>query len=244
MTRCSSHRLKPLPQVAILTGALWLSGCASQAERVGGDASVAAEAYTQLGVAYLERDNLPRATAALDRALELAPADPEALQAMAIVYQHQGEHGLAEEAFQRALRADSGFTRARNNYAAFLYDRGRTREACEQLEQASQDTQYANRAQLFANLGQCQREMGDMAAARESLERAQILAPRQPRSYFTLAELEFSQGNFERAQQQLETFIRLAGATPDARALARDIAGARGEPSAVTASPDATRGAP
>ncbi|MCG6658548.1 type IV pilus biogenesis/stability protein PilW [Halomonas campisalis] len=245
MTRCPPlpHRPTPLRLAAILAGALWLGGCAAQGERTG-DAAGPAEAYTQLGMAYLERDNLSRAMSALDRALEIAPNSPAALQAMAIVYQRQGEHELADTTFQRALRADPDFTRARNNYAAYLYDRGRTREACEQLEQASRDTQYASRGQLFANLGQCQWELGDAAAARTSLERAQAINPRHPRSYFALAELELSKGNLERAQRQLEGFMRLAGSTPEAQALARDLAAARGGPGTVSRTLESPSGAP
>ncbi|MBD3896621.1 type IV pilus biogenesis/stability protein PilW [Halomonas sp. ML-15] len=221
--RCS---IRPL--LIGLIGAAWLAGCSSQAVQTESGTNPA-EAYTQLGMAYLERDNLPRAQGALNRALEAAPNDAETLQALAMVYQRQGESELADEHFQRALSANAGFTRARNNYAAFLYDQGRLTEACTQLEQATQDTQYDNRAQLFANLGQCQREMGNLGAAVTSLERAQAIDSRNPRSYFTLAEIEYAQGNHSQAWEQLQSFMRLAGSTPDSLELARDIADARGD---------------
>jgi type IV pilus assembly protein PilF len=179
--------LRQIPAATMLLGTLWLSGCATQANLSGDNGNEAAEAYTRLGTAYLERDNLQRAMNALDRALEIAPDDAEALQAMAMVHQRQGEAELADETFRRAVEADPALTRARNNYAAFLYDRGRLDEACEQLEQASRDTQYDNRAQLFTNLGQCRLEMGDVDAARDSLTRAQAIAPRRSRSYLLLA---------------------------------------------------------
>ncbi len=221
--------LRQIPAASMLLGALWLSGCATQANLSGGNGNEAAEAYTRLGTAYLERDNLQRAMNALDRALEIAPDDAEALQAMAMVHQRQGEAELADETFRRAVKADPALTRARNNYAAFLYDRGRLDEACEQLEQASRDTQYDNRAQLFTNLGQCRLEMDDVDAARDSLTRAQAIAPRRPRSYLLLAELEHAEGNLERAEQQLETYMRLAGPRAEALRLARDIARDRGD---------------
>ena len=221
-----SRSLRPL--LIGLLGAAWLTGCSSQAVQPQGGTNPA-EAYTQLGMAYLERDNLPRAQGALNRALEVAPNDAETLQALAMVYQRQGESQLADEHFQRALSADAGFTRARNNYAAFLYDQGRLREACAELEQATQDTQYDNRAQLFANLGQCQRGMGDLGAAVTSLERAQAIDSRSARSYFTLAEIKYAQGNHAQAWEQLQSFMRLAGPTPASLELARDIADARGD---------------
>ena len=234
MTRRISQPGKSrLPTLALLLGSLWLAGCASQPQGLGSGererVASPADAHTQLGMAYLERNNLQRAMGALDRALSIDPNDPEALQAMAMVYQRQGERALADDAFQRALSADRHFTRGRNNYAAFLYDQGRIREACEQLELASGDAQYPARSQLFANLGQCQRELGDLAAARRSLERAQNIDPRNPRSYFARAELEHAAGNHDLAQQQVDTFIRLAGTSPEALRLARQIAEARGD---------------
>ncbi|MBE0487605.1 MAG: type IV pilus biogenesis/stability protein PilW [Halomonas sp.] len=220
-----------LPTLTLLLGSLWLAGCATQPQGLGSGEREAspADAYTQLGMAYLERNNLQRAMGALDRALSIDPDDPEALQAMAMVYQRQGERSLADDAFRRALSADRSFTRGRNNYAAFLYDQGRIREACKQLELASSDAQYPARSQLFANLGQCQRELGDLTAARLSLERAQNIDPRDPRSYYARAELEHATGNHDLAQQQIDTFIRLAGASPGALRLARQIAEARGD---------------
>jgi len=220
---------RQLSAAIMLLGSLWLTGCASQSQLSGAGDNQTAEAYTRLGVAYLERNNLTRAMNALERALQAAPRDAEALQAMAMVHQRQGEAALADETFKRALKADPSFTRARNNYAAFLYDRGRLREACEQLETAAQDTQYDSRGQLFANLGQCQLELGDVAAARDSLARAQAISPRRPRSYLLMAELEYAQGNLGRAEQQVETYMRLAGPRAEALRLARDIARDRGD---------------
>lgn len=242
MTRFPHLPSRSMPLVAIVVGALWLTGCASQSQQQTD--SDPADAFTELGMAYLERGNLPRAMAALNSALERSPDDPDALQAMAIVYQRQGEREQANEMFQRAISAAPDNSRARNNYAVFLYDLGQVRRACEQLEAASRDTRYANRAQLFANLGQCQWELGEIDEARHSLERARRLDPRSPRSYFTLAELELAQGNPDRARQQLETFVGLAGMTPEAQALARQIAAANAPNMTVTPGSDTQRDAP
>lgn len=230
--------LRQCPAALMLLGTLWLSGCATQAHLPADDGGSAAAAYTRLGVAYLERDNLPRALNALDRALEIAPDDAEALQAMAMVHQRQGESDLAGEMFRRAIEADPALTRTRNNYAAFLYDRGRIDEACEQLERASEDTQYANRGQLFANLGQCRLEMGDVTAARQALSRAQAIDPRGARSYLLLARLEADQGHLDRAERQLERYMRLAGPRDEALRLAREIAQRRGDAASAGAYTD------
>ncbi|GEN28008.1 type IV pilus biogenesis/stability protein PilW [Halovibrio variabilis] len=226
--RRRQHPLR-VPMLTVLIGSLWLAGCASSNTLTAQDSPAAADAYTQLGVAYLERDNLPRALNALDRALEIAPRHAEALQALALVYQRQGESELANDYFQQAVNADPDFTRARNNYAAFLYAQGQFNAACEQLETASEDAQYANRAQLFTNLGQCYLALDEFDKARARLQRAQSIDPRNPRGYLMLAELEYSQGNYPQAWAPLQTYLQLAEPNRAALEMAVEIAQARGD---------------
>ena len=228
MTRFPQPQCRYISLVALVVVMLWLAGCASQAERESD--TDPAEAFTELGMAYLERGNLSRAMLALDRALERRPDDAAALQAMAIVLQRQGESQQAETMFQRALETAPDSGRTRNNYAAFLYEQGRLAPACEQLEIAARDTRYANRAQLFANLGQCQWELGETEQARHSLARAHSLDPRYPRGYLTMAELELEQGDLINARQQLERFINLTGMTPAAQTMAERIDAAAAPP--------------
>ncbi len=232
---------------AALLGMLWLSGCVST--QVEGPVRTTDPAETvalniRMGTEYMEQGNLPRAHAKLDKALAIDPDNADALQTRALLFQLQGEQPLAEQFFERALSAAPDFTRARNNYAAFLYSQGRIAEACSQLERASQDTDYPNRAQLFTNLGLCQREQGDIEAARASLQRAQAIDPRNARSYFTLAEIHHALGNNERARNQLQTFTRLAGSTPASRRLADQIASASGATTLPARRPTGSENAP
>lgn len=214
---------------AVLTAlmiTLWLSGCATNTNPQRPEAT---KAYTQLGIAYLERNNLNRALDALNRALEITPEDPEALHALALVYQQQGETLLASEYFQNALKQAPDFTQARNNFAAFLYAQENYQAACVQLETATTAVNYPRRSQLFTNLGQCYIAQHQIDRARNALQRAQQIDPRYARSYYLLAKLEFSQSNGSTAWQAMQTYLQLA--TPDIEALqtAIKIADSRGE---------------
>ena len=225
--RCHLPRSGALLTTLLIT--LWLSGCAANTDMTAQQRPDAAEAYTQLGVAYFERNNLSRALDALSHALEIAPEHAEALQALALIYQQQGETALANEHFQKALHNAPDFTQARNNFAAFLYEQGNYEAAREQLEIASQAVNYPRRSQLFTNLGQCYIALEQIDLARNALKRAQQIDPRYARSYYLLAELEFSQGNDSPAWQSMQTYLQLT--TPDREALqmAIDIAYSRGE---------------
>nr|WP_299240652.1 type IV pilus biogenesis/stability protein PilW [uncultured Halomonas sp.] len=218
---------------AALLALAWLSGCAVETgpglNNTATDDKQALELNTTMAIEYMEQGNLPRAQAKLDRALEIDSDSPRALQVQALLYQRQGESTMADRFFRRALTIEPGFTQGRNNYAAFLYSRGRIEESCTQLERASQDIKYTNRAQLLTNLGLCQWELGDAAAARNSLKRAQAVDPRSSRSYLVLARIDHVQGNDQRAWEQLQSFIRLAGTTPESLKLAEQLARVRGD---------------
>ncbi|WP_129139263.1 type IV pilus biogenesis/stability protein PilW [Modicisalibacter coralii] len=217
---------------AALLGMLWLSGCAttqSDGLESGANPAQAVKLNVTMGIEYMRQGNLPRARDKLDKALSIDPDDPDALQASALLYQRQGESDLARQFFRRALDAAPDFTRARNNYAAFLYAQGDVAEACDQLQRATRDIHYDNRAQLFTNLGRCRRDLGDRQAAIEDLEKAQAIDPRYAPSYLALAETLHARGDEDRAWTQLQRFIRLVGTTPDSLRLAEQIASARGD---------------
>ncbi|MGC3873777.1 type IV pilus biogenesis/stability protein PilW [Halomonas sp. GXIMD04776] len=231
----SLFRYSPMPVkpwVVLLVVAL-LSGCAidagSGSNSAEKDIDQALKLNITMAIEYMEQGNLPRAQTKLDRALEINPDAPKALQVQALLYQRQGESAMADRFFRQALAMDPTFTQGRNNYAAFLYSQGRVEESCDQLERASQDVKYNNRAQLLTNLGLCQWELGAIPAARASLTRAQTIDPRSPRSYLVMARIDHAQGNYSQAWEQLQSYIRLAGATSESLQLAEQLAQARGD---------------
>ncbi|WP_110686564.1 type IV pilus biogenesis/stability protein PilW [Salinicola aestuarinus] len=214
----------------VLGLAILLHGCATPVASNRPESASpedAAAAYTRLGKAYLAENNGPRAQQALEHALEIDADNSEAMEGLALLYQRQGELELAERFFERALRADPEATRIRNNYAALLFQRQRYAQACQQLERASHDITYTNRAQLFANLGQCEIAQGDTAAAEQHYRRALDIDPRSARSLLALATIDHTQGNNEQAWERLQRYFTVAGPSDDSLRLASDIASAR-----------------
>lgn len=224
-----SSPIRPMGIVVVV--ACLLGGCATQVATSGpsnASPEEAAAAYTRLGKAYLAEDNPARAQQALEHALEINPRDGEALEGLALLYQSQNELDLAQTFFDRALQADPDATRIRNNYAALLFQREQFAAACSQLEIASRDITYTNRAQLFANLGQCEIANGDTTAAEQHYRRALDIEPRNARSLLALARIEHTQGNNNRAWERLERYFTVAGTSLESLRLASDIASAQG----------------
>lgn len=184
-----------IPLIAIV---LMLSGCVTETTgvREAADKEKQLSALVELGTGYLRGGEYGRAKEHLNKALELEPKSSVAHNTLAIVFQLEQEYDVAERHFRLAMRYDPDFTRARNNYGAFLFERKRYEEAIEQLTIASEDRFYQGRPSVFENLGVAYMQMGDTAAAEQAFERSIALNPSQPRALIELAEIRYGQQRY------------------------------------------------
>lgn len=177
----------------------------------------AGRAYVQLGLGYLQQGLTEQAKAPLAKALALNDRDADAHAALALVFQAQGEPALAEEHFRQALAQRANDTRIRNNYGSFLYAQGRFSQAEQVFRQAGADTLYPERSRVFENLGLTAMKLGRPEQAREYLEKALQLNPRQPRALLEMAELSYENRHYVPARDYYERFSQLSD--PQARSL-------------------------
>jgi len=159
---------------------------------------------------YLNQGNTEKAIVHLKRALELDPNSAPVHDTLAQVFWKTGEYELAQEHFRKAVASDPKFSRARNNYAAFLYERGDTRGAIRELEHVVADTLYESRGAAFANLGRAYQKVGETAKAEEALSRAVKMDRRQWPAMLELAAINYDRGDHEQAARYYEQFRRLA----------------------------------
>lgn len=120
----------------------------------------AAMMQMQLGLAYLARDQKPRAKEKLLKALALAPQSSEVNAAMAYFWEITGEPDLAKKRYEKALTLDPHHGAASNNYATFLCKQKDYRRAEQYFRQAVADTQYINSAVAYENAGICMEKAG------------------------------------------------------------------------------------
>jgi len=177
----------------------------------------AGRAYVQLGLGYLQQGLTEQAKAPLAKALALNDRDADAHAALALVFQAQGEPALAEEHFRQALAQRANDTRIRNNYGSFLYAQGRFSQAEQVFRQAGADTLYPERSRVFENLGLTAMKLGRPEQAREYLEKALQLNPRQPRALLEMAELSYENRHYVPARDYYDRFSQLSD--PPARSL-------------------------
>ena len=174
----------------------------------------AVENYVQLATAYLSQGNYDRSRMHLERALELQPNDAAALATQGLLYQAEGDPELAEEAYRDALQSDSGYTRGRVFYGAFLYGNERYEEAREQFLMASRDTSYSDRASVFYNLGRASEELDDMVGAVEAYRRALELGRGNPRWLLALSRSLVASGDHAAAARYYDRLLTMMQRNP------------------------------
>lgn len=194
-----------------------LTGCVTETNdplAQNRDPAKAAKAYVDAGTRYLQDGKMVNANRTLNRAYEIAPDDPAVNNALALFYVAEGEDEQAEKHFRHALNSNPGFSQARNNYAAYLYDKGRYDDAIEQLERVVKDYQYSRRYTSYENLGICYLKVGRKDDAVKMFNRALQLNPNMAISLIEMAEISLEQGDTEMAERYLSKYESFAQPSP------------------------------
>ena len=171
----------------------------------------ARKAYVQLGLGYLQQGMTEQAKLPLSKALEIDKTDPDTHAALALVFQSEMEHELAEEAFLKALRGRPADARILNNYGSFLFQRQRYQEAYAQFQKAAADNLYPERSRVYENLGITSLRLGQREAGRQQLEKALRLNRLQPRALLEMAELSYEDRHYVSARDFYDRFSLLSG---------------------------------
>ena len=186
-----------------------LSACITTTDSVfteKADPAKALERRVELARKYIGEGNWDDAKRNLKLAYEMDPNNAEVHEAFALVYQSTGEFELAEQSYKTAIKLDKNFSRARNNYATFLYSQQRYDEAASQLEYVVQDSLYKARPRAFVNLGLCRLQLFDSQGAEEAFRRALTMDRTNAIALLELAQLRFDAGDFRSAQSYYDTY--------------------------------------
>lgn len=163
--------------VSILT--LSLQGCAAfMNPSQNPDTSFSsAESHVELGLAYLDIHDIPRAKENLLKALHTSPSSSHVQAAMAYFFETTGDTAHAEQYYQKAVHHPLPDGAALNNYGVFLCRQHRSVEAEKMFLAAAHQTAYLNTAQAYKNAGLCALSEGNTAKANHYFEKAQISIP-------------------------------------------------------------------
>ncbi|MCZ6830810.1 MAG: type IV pilus biogenesis/stability protein PilW [Gammaproteobacteria bacterium] len=170
----------------------------------------ALETRLQLARSYIGEQNWGDAKRNLKIAAQIDRNAPEVHEVFGLYYQSTGEYELAEKSFKSAIAKKKDFSRARNNYAAFLYQQQRFQEAEDQLEVVVLDALYESRPQAYLNLGLCRLRLQDNQGAKDAFTRVLKMDRTNAIAMFELAQLEYQAENWSTSQRYYDGYRGVA----------------------------------
>ena len=190
----------------VITGLL--AGCVvetSGPEPAPVDPEQALEQRVSLARQYIGVGDWENAKRNLELAAAIDADNADVLEAFALVYQSTGEFELAESNFKEALDAGAG-SRARNNYAAFLYAQGHYQGAAAAFREVTADTLYSGRPRAFVNLGLALLQTQETPEAKSAFSRALLMEPRNSTALLELTQIELTEGDVAAASGYYERY--------------------------------------
>jgi type IV pilus assembly protein PilF len=169
----------------------------------------ATEDYVQLALAYFDADDMAGARRHVNNALDINARSSEAHMVLALIFQREGDVDLADENFRRSISLDRDNSRARNNYAALLFEQQRYRDAFEQLRRVANDTEYEGRAIAFENLGRAALRLNRESEAQNAFARALQLNSNLYVSAVELSLIYLEQQDFPRARSSYQSYLTI-----------------------------------
>lgn len=209
-------------------GILLLAGCVT----TGGNKvnhKEAARANVQLGIAYLQRDDLRLAKEKLDRAARQDPDSVELHTAQAFLNERLNRPEDAERSYRAAQRLAPHSADVANNYAVFLCKNGRADEAMPLFESAAREPLYATPWAALTNGAVCLRSVRRGADAVAYLERAIGQRPDYAPAVVELADLQLELGQADRAAATVTRFLGIGRSAPGVLLVGVRAAVARGD---------------
>jgi type IV pilus assembly protein PilF len=175
----------------------------------------AADVYVQKGVRYMEQGALEVALEDLRHAVELDPANSDAHDALAILYEKLGRPEEADRHFREALSLNPENYSAFNNYGRFLCNTGHTQDAMAKFEAAYSTPLYRQPWIPLSNAGACLRRAGRPAEAEPYLRRALEKSPNHPPALLEMAYVSLEARQYLSTRAFLQRYQAIAGDTPE-----------------------------
>ena len=140
---------------------------------------------------------LDEAEAAYRALLDICPADPELLNALAVIRQAKGDPRAAIALWMQALQTEPALPQALNNLGAALIVEGRFAEAEHSLQRAI--AARSDYFQAYSNFGTLFLKQGRCEEAIEQYRRALSISPDYAEALFNLRDAYYTNGQIDQA---------------------------------------------
>jgi type IV pilus assembly protein PilF len=204
--------VKKFNRVAVYLLSIALVSCSSfLPER---ESDEAASIYLQLGIRYLNINNLPAAKENLEMALKTDSDNTAVHIALAFLYEKLNKFDDARAQYERASSLDPENLDLQNNYGRFLCDRREYDKGMALLTQASSNLLNQTPWMALTNAGRCQLAMGDRSKAENYFNKALQVNPNYPPLLQEMQKLSFQKSDYKAAREYLQRFLTVAEQSP------------------------------
>jgi type IV pilus assembly protein PilF len=188
--------------------ALFISACVT-VDPAEEHSEKASAINVQLGIGYLEQDNMVQASDKLSKALRQDPKSASAHNAYAMLQDRLLQKEKAEEHYKIALELDPKNSQANNNYGTFLCLNNREAESESYFLQAVKDPLYKTPEFAYTNAARCMISIKETDQAKIYLRKALAANSRFGPALLASAELFFDDQNFKSAKVLMEHYHRV-----------------------------------
>ena len=160
----------------------------------------------QLGIGYLQQNNLDLASEKLTKALRQDPDSAAANNAYAILQERLKQYDLAEYHYKKATELDKTNAQAANNYGTFLCRHGRELESEAYFLQALENPLYSTPEYAYTNAAVCLIKVNQTKPAKEYLDKALAERSNFGPALITMARLLFAEEDYESTRFYLDRY--------------------------------------
>jgi len=164
----------------------------------------------QLGIGYLQQNNLELASEKLTKALRQDPSSAAAHNAYAILQDRLLQTDKAEYHYEKATSLDPDNSQANNNYGAFLCRNGRELESEEYFLAALDNPLYNTPEYAYTNAAICLLQVDRAEPAIEYLRKAIAAKSDFGPALLAMGDALFNQGDHANARRYLEAYHKVA----------------------------------
>lgn len=203
-----------------LTGLLLLAGLlqACVAVNPGPTQDQRASAVNvQLGIGYLQQNDLDLASDKLTKALRQNPDSAPANNAYAILQERLGQNDKAEYHYKKATELDPDNSQSSNNYGTFLCRNQRERESEKYFMQALKNPLYSTPEFAYTNAAVCLLKIQEVPQAKKYLGKALFVKSDFAPALLAMGGLLYGQQDYENAQIYIDRYHLVA--PPNERSL-------------------------
>lgn len=167
----------------------------------------------QLGIGYLQQNNLELASEKLNKALQQDPKSAPAHNAYAILQERLLQMDKAAFHYQRATELDPRDSQAANNYGAFLCRNGRELESEKYFLRALDNPLYKTPEFAYTNAAICLLKVERYARAKEYLRKAIAAKTDFAPALLAMGDVLFAEGQHKLAKIYLDRYHRVTRAS-------------------------------